>query len=65
MLSEALHMGLRVRVKDGAPYRAGRVGTVTEVYGDRSYLAAEVKFDDLRTVLYWHYQIDPIKQQDQ
>jgi hypothetical protein len=64
MLSETLRAGIRVRANDDAQYGPGMVGTVTQVYGGRSYRAAEVKFDSGRTALFWHYQIDPIEQQD-
>ena len=63
MLSEAVRAGMRVQVIDDAQYRPGAFGTVKQVYGARSYTAAEVKLDSGRTVLFWHYQIDPIEQQ--
>ncbi len=59
MLSNALRVGLRVQVGDGAHYRQGMLGTVTQVYGDPSSRAAEVMLDDGRTVLYWYSQIEP------
>ena len=64
MLSEALRTGMRVRANDDAQYRPDIAGTVTHVYGHRSYRAAEVRFDNGRTVLFWHYQIDLVEQPD-
>lgn len=63
MLSEALHVGMSVRVADDAQHLPGKVGTVTQIYGDPAYVAAEVKFDNGQSVLYWHYEIDPAEQQ--
>lgn len=63
MLSKAVRVGLRVQVSDNAHYGPGLIGTVTQVYGDPSYRAAEVTFEDGRTVLYWHYQIEPVDKQ--
>lgn len=64
MLSEALRVGMTVRVADDAQHLPGMVGTVTQIYGDPAYVAAEVKFDKGRSVLYWHYEIDPTERQD-
>ena len=63
MLSRAVRVGMRVRAGDDAHYGPGLVGTVTQVYGDPYYRAAEVTFEDGRTVLYWHFQIDPVEEQ--
>ena len=52
MLSEAVRVGIRVQVIDDAQYRPGTLGTVKQVYGARSYTAAEVKLDSGRTVLF-------------
>lgn len=52
-----------MQVGDNAQYGPGMVGTVTQIYGDSSYRAAEVTFEDGRTVLYWHFQIEPAEQQ--
>ena len=63
MLSKAVRVGITVQVGDEAHYGPGMVGTVTQVYGDPSYRAAEVTFEDARTVLYWHFQIEPVEEQ--
>jgi hypothetical protein len=63
MLSKEVLVGKRVQVGDGAHYGPGMVGTVTQVYGHPRYKAAEVTFEDGRTVLYWHFQIEPVELQ--
>lgn len=63
MLSRAVRVGMPVQVSGDAHYGPGALGTVTQVYGDPSYRAAEVTLEDGRTVLYWHFQIEPVEQQ--
>lgn len=50
---------MRVQVSTiGARNFAGQVGTVTQTYGDREYLAVEVRFDSGGCGLFWHYQLE-------
>lgn len=63
VLSKAVRIGIPVQIGDNAHYGSGAVGTVTQVYGDPAYRAAEVTFEDGRTVLYWHFQIEPVDEQ--
>lgn len=61
MVSKEVRAGLRVRVGAQAHYGGGMIGTITRVYGDPHNRAAEVAFETGRTVLYWHFQIEPVE----
>ena len=57
--SEDLRTGMRVRVStDRTGDFAGRVGIVTQTYGDPEYRAAEVRFECGGSGLFWYYQIE-------
>jgi hypothetical protein len=50
---------MRVRVNaDSTADPAGRVGTVTQTYGDPEYRAVEVRFDGGGIGLFWHHQVE-------
>ena len=59
--SEELCEGMRVRVCAGEdPRLLGRVGTVTEAYGDPSYRAVEVRFGSAEVELLWFYELEAV-----
>lgn len=54
---------MRVRVTgERTPDFAGRVGTVTQTYGDPEFRAAEVRFDRGGVHLFWHHQLEKDQQ---
>jgi hypothetical protein len=60
VLSEELREGLRVRVNTSSTLElVGKVGTVSQTFGDPSYKAVEVRFDGGGSELFWHYQLEP------
>jgi hypothetical protein len=61
MRSEEICTGLSVRVSSSsgsAQKQNGKVGTVVHIYGNPSYVAVDVAFDDGSSDLFWHYQVD-------
>lgn len=53
-----LQTGSRVCVHEAHdPYLRGRVGTIKRHYGDIDYAVFEVRFDDGRSELFWHYEL--------
>ena len=57
--SEDLRTGMRVRINaDRSADFDGRVGTVTQTYGDPEYRAVEVRFDGGGIGLFWHHQVE-------
>ena len=62
MLSAEAQIGKRVRVRKnhrGTPLR-GVVGTIEKRWGDPSYAAFDVLFDDGRSELFWHHELEEI-----
>jgi len=57
--SEEARPGMRVRISDGhrRPALRGLVGTIKQRYGDSSYLALEVLFENRRSELFWHHEL--------
>ena len=63
MKSEETRIGMRVRVCDSL-LRAdlkGREGTITERWGDPNYVALDVLLDDGRSQLFWHHELEKVK----
>ena len=61
MRSEEICTGLSVRVSSSsgsAQKQNGKIGTVVHIYGNPSYVAVDVAFDDGSSDLFWHYQVD-------
>lgn len=53
-----LQTGSRVRVHEAHdPHLRGRVGTIERQYGEIHYAVFEVRFDDGRSELFWHYEL--------
>lgn len=63
MKSQDVRVGMIVRVSEGYmnPDVRGQVGTVEHRYGDPSYAAFDVKFDNGRLELFWCHQIEEAK----
>ncbi len=61
MKSEEARIGLRVRVSDSyrKPELRGAVGTIVQRYGHPNYLALDVRFENGRSELFWHHELDP------
>lgn len=60
-MSEGIREGMRVQVNDSdTTQQAGKIGTVTQTYGDPSFRAVEVSFDSGGSSLYWYYQLDDL-----
>lgn len=60
-MSESIREGMRVQVNDSdTTHQVGKVGTVTQTYGDLSFRAVEVSFDSGGSGLYWYYQLDDL-----
>lgn len=52
---------MRVQISHSdIPKQVGQVGTVTQTYGDPSFRAVEVSFDDGESGLFWHYQLEDV-----
>lgn len=60
MRSEEVRKGMRVRVREDhdQPDLRGCAGTVMQVWGNPSYVALDVLFEDGRSELFWHYQLE-------
>ena len=53
-----LQTGSRVRVHEAHDsYLRWRIGTIARHYGDINYAVFEVRFDDGRSELFWHYEL--------
>jgi hypothetical protein len=39
----------------------GKIGTVTNSYGHPEHLANEVELADDRKILFWHYQLEQVR----
>ena len=57
---EHAHIGMRVRVHEGyrKPDFRGLVGKIKQRYGNDSYAAFEVGFEDGRSELFWSYELE-------
>ncbi len=64
MRSDEAHVGARVKVVEDCrkPELRGRVGTVEQMYGDRSYRALEVRLEDGRSELFWHHELEEVEE---
>lgn len=62
--SEEARPGMRVRISDDHRRLAlrGLVGTIKRRYGASSYLALEVVFEDGRSELFWHHELNAVDQ---
>ena len=57
--SEDVRRGVPVRVVDPVKRSGrGRTGTIERTYGQSSYLATEVRFDDGSVELYWYHELE-------
>lgn len=62
MNSPEIPLGASVVVKGQLyPELVGEIGTVTNSYGHPEYLAFEVELADNRKVLFWHYQLEQVR----
>ena len=58
-MSQEIREGMRVRVSGSSTRKLnGKLGRVTQTFGNPSYLAVEVAFDDGSSDLFWHHQVD-------
>ena len=63
MMSEEARPGVPVRVLDAAKRDGrGRIGKIERTHGHPSYLAAEVRFEDGSTELYWYHELQIIEE---
>jgi hypothetical protein len=64
MLSEEMQIGKRVRVRKDhhTANWSGQEGTISKSWGDPTYSALDVDFDDGRSELFWHYELEEIGQ---
>ena len=60
MISEDVQIGMLVSVSKGCrnPNMRGRIGTVSQRYGDVSYAAFEVRFGRNESELFWHHELE-------
>ena len=62
MRSEEARIGVRVRVSESgrrSEWR-GLTGTISEKWGNPSYLALDVRMEDGREQLFWHHELEEI-----
>ncbi len=64
MTSEEARPGMRVRISDDhrRPALRGLVGTIKRRYGESTYLALEVLFENGRSELFWHHELNAAEQ---
>jgi len=64
MRSEEARIGARVRVSDSGLHSElrGLTGTVSAMWGHPEYLALDVRMEDGRSELFWHYELEEIAQ---
>jgi len=64
MTSEEARIGLRVRVRDSLlrSELRGKAGTITGRWGSPEYVALDVLLDDGATQLFWHHELEEMKQ---
>jgi hypothetical protein len=62
MRSEEARIGASVRVSDSGLHSElrGLMGTVSGMWGHPEYLALDVRMEDGRTQLFWHYELEEI-----
>jgi hypothetical protein len=62
VLSEETRIGKRVRVRADhhTANWSGQEGTIAKRWGDPTYSAIDVLFDDGRSELFWHYELEEI-----
>jgi hypothetical protein len=60
MLSEEMQIGKRVRVRHNHRMTTwrGQEGTIAKSWGDPTYSALDVDFDDGRSELFWHHELE-------
>jgi hypothetical protein len=60
MLSEEMQIGKRVRVRHNHRMTnwSGKKGTIAKSWGDPTYRALDVDFDDGRSELFWHHELE-------
>jgi hypothetical protein len=61
--SEEANVGKRVRVREvtrQSPRLSASVGTIERRWGDPSYTALDVLFDDGSLRLFWHHELEEI-----
>jgi hypothetical protein len=60
MLSEEMQIGKRVRVRHNHRMTtwSGQEGTIAKSWGDPTYSALDVDFDDGRSELFWHHELE-------
>ena len=60
MLSEEMQIGKRVRVRHNHRMTTwrGQEGTIAKSWGDPTYSALDVDFDDGRSELFWHHKLE-------
>jgi hypothetical protein len=49
-----------VRLDYRDPHRQGAIGTIKKRYGTTDYAVFEVRFDDGRFELFWHYELEGV-----
>jgi hypothetical protein len=60
--SREIPLGASVLVKDQLyPELVGKIGKVTNSYGHPEHLAYEVELAEDRKVLFWHYQLEQVR----
>jgi hypothetical protein len=64
MTSEEALIGMRVRVRESLlrSELRGRLGTITGRWGSPDYVALDVLLDDGSTQLFWHHELEEIKE---
>ena len=64
MMSQEALIGMRVRVRESLlrPELRGGVGTITGRWGSPDYVALDVLLDDGRSELFWHHELEDVKQ---
>jgi hypothetical protein len=62
MRSEEARIGASVRVSDSVLHSElqGLRGTVSGLWGHPKYLALDVRMEDGRLELFWHYELEEI-----
>ncbi|MGI8909945.1 MAG: hypothetical protein ACR2JR_05235 [Rubrobacteraceae bacterium] len=60
--SEEARPGMKVRISDGhrRPALRGLIGTINQRYGDSSYVALEVLFENGQSELFWHHELSVV-----
>jgi len=53
---------MKVRISDGhrRPALRGLIGTINQRYGDSSYVALEVLFENGQSELFWHHELSVV-----